>query len=367
MTEEPLQSPSLHLVSLPSAKEMRSETSVVWTDEGHSGKVRSMTSLLGTTNKMTREENTSCRFLEMLPLELRNLVYYHVWDDGRARDHHIYHDESGLGHTRCVMSPRHEHHDHIQLEMDRIYDAPCFDHLRETRLRMWYYRQFFQSWGHRHWMCKERLQSIKLSCDEDEEFSGEDRTGWMDMLLVCKQMYPEVLRSIFENHKFLVNDYTAVHKFLVTQPPPLLQHIRHLDLTVDASAWDSAALLKEPQVPHAVKTQLVKILEILSTLTCLQDLRLSFYSWGGQSWAHVREEALISRLAMLRPRKHFTIDLPPVSEKGDHKPHHDGVRENRLLQIARRPRVRYWVSPAVPPMVSRVQRLFLVAPKGSTK
>jgi hypothetical protein len=188
-TEEALQSPSLHLVSLPSAKEMRSETSVVWTDEGHSGKVRSMTSLLGTTNKMTREEDTSCRFLEMLPLELRNLVYYHVWDDGRARDHHIYHDEGGLGHTRCVMSPRHEQHDHIQLEMDRIYDAPSFDHLRETRLRMWYYRQFFQSWGHRHWMCKERLQSIKLSCDEDEEFSGEDRTGWMDMLLVCKQMY----------------------------------------------------------------------------------------------------------------------------------------------------------------------------------
>lgn len=123
-------------------------------------------------------------FLRNLPIEIRQAVYDHVWAS-QGYEYHIYQKDGHLYHARCVMNSLDERFDFIQNEMDRMYEAPVMEKLRDASLRMWYRRLAGDSWGRRHWRCEERLDFA--SC-RNGDLSRLDDTNWMSMLLICKQM-----------------------------------------------------------------------------------------------------------------------------------------------------------------------------------
>jgi hypothetical protein len=120
-----------------------------------------------------------------LPLEIRKIVYNFVWA-ARGQYHHIYQKGYHLHHAKCVMNPADQDPDFVQLQMDRICNEPAKDGLKNSSLLMWSRRVAGHTWGHRHWRCEERL---KFDYSERSEFRAPDRTDWMSLLLVCRQMY----------------------------------------------------------------------------------------------------------------------------------------------------------------------------------
>jgi hypothetical protein len=117
------------------------------------------------------------QFFQRLPLEIRKIIYDHVWG-AHGRQHHVYMTNHGLTNARCVMDSRDEDPDLIQKEMDRINEWEHVDSFSDQRMRMWYAR-LVSSWGHRHWRCEERVKY------------GSIPTGspnFMSMMLVCKRM-----------------------------------------------------------------------------------------------------------------------------------------------------------------------------------
>ncbi|KAM0814753.1 hypothetical protein AB5N19_00544 [Seiridium cardinale] len=244
--------------------------------------------------------------------------------------------------------------------MDRIYEARVRDSVRDTWLKKWYRRLAGDSWGHTHWRCEEGLNSNHF---EYGNRSKLDETWWMSMLLVCKRMYPEVLISIFEYHTFYLNNLSTAYWLLVLHPPPLMQLIRHLDLTLGESSSEYSPFMEDRDATKG--TRLSTILDVLSQFVCLHDLRLSFDVWDRQSWPTLQENDLLSDLKRIRVLKRFTVQLPPTLSKSDADIKLELPYESNF-EVERRPKLRYWISPGIPPMAQRVQRIHWDTAKDTT-
>ncbi|KAI4603554.1 hypothetical protein KJ359_003370 [Pestalotiopsis sp. 9143b] len=325
----------------------------------------------------TRGPGSRSLFLDKLPLEVRNAVYSYIWTD-EGRDHHIYHRKNRLFHAKCVMDPLDKKDpDLIQKEMDRVHDMRVADKSKQAALQMWNKRLSSGSWGHRHWRCQERLDvSLRYGASD---FLERDETSWMSMLLVCKQMYalymterhvkitrakrltrlraryPEVLQSILEYHTFMLSDITSAHWFLDFKPPPLLQHVRHLEISLSPASYEFGPFFAGYRVDG--ETRLTRIMDRMCKFTCLHELRISFDTWHRGFWVDIREQDLFSQLAELRVLRDFTVEFPAGFIKAPEGLPHGHCDRVSKLEVVRKPPLRYWVSPSVPPMVSRVQRL----------
>lgn len=126
------------------------------------------------------------QFLQQLPVEIRKIIYDHVWEEGR-RKHHIYMKDGCLAHARCVMLSEHEDSDFIQKAMDRERDRGDMDGFRNARMQMWHTR-LMSTWGHRHWNCKQDIEYSDLSRDSTDTTDATDTTDFMSMMLICKLM-----------------------------------------------------------------------------------------------------------------------------------------------------------------------------------
>lgn len=167
--------------------------------------------------------------------------------------------------------------------------------------------------------------------------------------------YPEVLTSIFESHTFHFNDLAAAYWFFHLRPPPLVQHIRHLDITLRSPSYEYGPFLVSRKVTSS--TQLSTLLHSLTKINCIHNLRLSFDVRNRESWEEVSESDLLSNLSKLRVLKRLDIELPPIPA-GKEQNIEPKTSTGILSHVERRPPLRYWMSPGVPPMVQRVQRSF---------
>lgn len=171
--------------------------------------------------------------------------------------------------------------------------------------------------------------------------------------------YPEVLQSIFEYHTFMLSDLTSAHWFLEFKPPPLLQHVRHLEISLSPASYEFGPFFAGYFVGG--ETRLTKIMHRLSKFTCLHELRISFDTWHRGFWVDIREQDLFSKLAELRVLRDFTVEFPAGYIKAPEGIPHGYCDRVSNLQVVRKPPIRYWVPPSVPPMVSRVHRLSSMA------
>lgn len=166
--------------------------------------------------------------------------------------------------------------------------------------------------------------------------------------------YPEVLASMLAYHTFICNDLASVHWFLVVKPPPLWQRIRHLDLSFCLPTHEYSGFTIDGR--NIGSTRLSKVLATLAQVECLHDARLSFGIWNHDRWADISEDSLLSGMRNLKVKKNFYVELPWIP--GEDK---QVVEQNTStaggLQVERRPRLRYWMSPSVPPMDRRVHRI----------
>lgn len=125
-----------------------------------------------------------CHLLRDLPAEIRTLIYDRLWED-RGPGFHIYKRDGRLYHARCVMDPKDEDPDFIQKQMDWVHSERRLGTFGESKLCMWQKRLSDYSWGHRHWRCEERLG---LGLGKYFGPTAFDRTDWLNMMLVCRQM-----------------------------------------------------------------------------------------------------------------------------------------------------------------------------------
>ncbi|KAI0007690.1 hypothetical protein F4779DRAFT_495357 [Xylariaceae sp. FL0662B] len=279
---------------------------------------------------VTLNQQLGSRFFK-LPIEIRKIIYDLVWvgdydymyhvPNGR----HIHFQDGHWINMRCVMYPEDEEPGFVQKNMDMIYDTGKGD------LVMWQ-RRLSSTWGSRHWRCEERTQSGRQK--------SVDRTNFVSMMLVCKQMYPEVMESIFESHLLLFNDVFSMHRFLVHQPSPFLSHIRHLDLTLNLPFHEYS--------PFVINTPGGRVREIWGALehvtTSLHTLRISLDVYDRGPWRKLPERDLTAPLSNLKVLKDFTFELPPSLPIKTHASNIQNFHTHEKLpfDIVRRPPLRYW-------------------------
>lgn len=166
--------------------------------------------------------------------------------------------------------------------------------------------------------------------------------------------YPEVLASLLEYHNFIINDLISAHWFLVRRASPLLHHIRNLDLSLSAPPYAYGAFYKMGKA--AKDTRLSMVLDVLQQCDCLHVVRVSFDLWDREKWINISEDALLPQLRDLRVTREFIVELPYVSVNNGHANNAALLRKG-TLQIQRRPKLRYWLTPGTPQMVQRVVRI----------
>ncbi|KAI1413931.1 hypothetical protein F5Y13DRAFT_160348 [Hypoxylon sp. FL1857] len=269
-------------------------------------------------------------FLRDLPIEIRRMIYNLVWIGPydhkyhAVRGRHIHFQNGHWVSTRCVMYEDDEDLDLVQNNMDIVYRSGKGD------LLMWQ-RRLASTWGCRHWRCEERVQH--------ERRKSVDRTNFMSMMLVCKRMFPEVVESIFESHKFLFNDFFSAHRFFVYSPSPYISSIRHLDLSLSLPFHEYL-----PFIIDGNKSRVRELWEALGRITCLHTLRISLDIYDRGAWRKIPERGITAQLKDLKVLKDFTLELPPSLHIKTHFPNmkHLDAQEDTPFRIVRRPPLRYW-------------------------
>ncbi|KAI0595698.1 hypothetical protein F4775DRAFT_594990 [Biscogniauxia sp. FL1348] len=290
-------------------------------------------------------EQPDSSFFQKLPIEIRKTIYAYIWPG--AYDHmyhvpngrHIVFKQGRWYNMRCVMSEADEDHDLIQKNMDYIYETGHGD------LLMWQ-RRLSSTWGYRHWRCEERI--------EYGQIGAIDRTDFGSMMLVCKRMYPEVVESIFESHKFIFNDLFSAHRFFVHHPSPYLPHLRHLDLTLHTPFREcsSPLVVNTPRRRSRVK----QVIDSVGSLPGLHTLRVSLDICDRGPWRKLPERDLAAHLRRCRALGKFTVELPPLLLGGggggktdlfdgqdlDASQDTTAATTRPSAIIVRRPPLRYW-------------------------
>lgn len=125
-------------------------------------------------------EQAESPFLQKLPLEIRRLIYQHVWADPKKEynyhhpyGRHVSYIRGRWFSRRCVMYSIDDDLNTIQSEMDAEYDEKKLERLRLCHMRL------RSSWGHRHWRCEQRSW---------RPLHGIDKTGFISLMTVCKRL-----------------------------------------------------------------------------------------------------------------------------------------------------------------------------------
>lgn len=150
------------------------------------------------------------------------------------------------------------------------------------------------------------------------------------------------MQSIFELHHFHFNDIYSAYRFFVSQPPALVSHMRHLDLTFNMAFANYSPFIFENNTkrPDYVRP----IWDVLAKMTGLRDLRVSLDIYDRGPWRTLPEDRVVKGLLDVKPMNSFTVELPPSM------PIYNIIFQKRELSeeddlpftIVRRPALRYW-------------------------
>ncbi|KAL6414110.1 hypothetical protein AUP68_00626 [Ilyonectria robusta] len=206
-----------------------------------------------------------CAFIMRLSREVRDAVYLELWRSCGLRQHIVWHDDKGdrtKSHfCRWQCTTPFQVEDKLQEAVDasRIQlGVPLGDKFSNRT----YALRLYSPWKN-HWACGERVTdvhgydyAINLStsrkpCWSSRDLDSEGSSTWspyLSMLLSCKIISSECLKSIYEATTFIFTDTTALNMFVgfcklppVMQnwpkmgiPPPAFRtHGKHLELSLE--------------------------------------------------------------------------------------------------------------------------------------
>ncbi|KAH7035886.1 uncharacterized protein B0I36DRAFT_97644 [Microdochium trichocladiopsis] len=303
----------------------------------------------------TTNEQADCLFLQKLPLEIRRIIYTHLWRHPYAHEYHqpngrhISYERGRWFSRQCVMYPDEEDLNSIQNAMDVAYEQTKLDNLQ--RCHAW----LRSTWGHRHWRCQERM------C---RPATVVDKTDFIYMMLICKRMYPEIMQSIFESKRFMFNDIISAHEFLAGDGMPFARHIRDLELTFNLGQHHYQPFMLAAAEQGAGQDALDKlsrhgllndIWTALGKMACLHNVRIAFDVYDRGVWRKIPEKNITSALKHLSVQHQFTIELPPrlpiPAPRLEGQALDDDTDGKNPFSVLRRPALRYWTF--VPDKVER--------------
>ncbi|KAH8681651.1 hypothetical protein BX600DRAFT_429571 [Xylariales sp. PMI_506] len=286
-----------------------------------------------------------CLLLRKIPIEVRRLVYDYIWEENGLHKH-VYSKRGRLHMAPCVMRRMDEEPDFIQKQMDRVEEARDLDSFRDDRMKMWHRRRVF-SWGYRHWRCEERIKDFMVIPKDEPSNSGG---VFINMLLVCKTIYPEIMASILESHTFIFHEVPSAYNFFILQPPMLFQQLRHVEIAFSACFSDFENLYNGADVHPS--NRILAVLDSLTKLSCIHNLRVSFDVFNRQCWVELPEQALLEAVGKLKAQRSFVVELPPYlpGKEASENVVKDGFA-NTPFEIIRRPMLRYW------PLMDTVEKI----------
>ncbi|KAK8059811.1 hypothetical protein PG996_009741 [Apiospora saccharicola] len=255
------------------------------------------------------------------------VVYTLVWED-HDRQYHLSLADGRLRRLKCVKHHSDDDDDAIQKAMDLAYESHSSVMMRDSQLQIWQ-RRLASSWGHRHWRCEEWLESCPCY---------SERTMFLPMMLLCKQMYPEIMESIFESHTFLFNEMPAVYRFFVAAPSLFIGSIRSLDITLvlpyaEYRSYDHIGGTQPARQLEALRKALTKI--------TFRDLRISLDVRDRQCWRKLPESGILNRFGKVNVLNKYIVELPALLP-GQSEHHENFHVDESTLQVRRRPPIRYW-------------------------
>ncbi|KAK7927650.1 hypothetical protein PG985_004648 [Apiospora marii] len=241
-------------------------------------------------------------------------VYTLIWED-HDQQYHLSLADGRLRRLKCVKHHSDDDDDAIQKAMDVAYESQSSVMVRDGQLQLWQ-RRLASSWGHRHWRCEEWSESCP---------SSSERTMFQPMMLLCKQMYLEIMESIFESHTFLFNEMPAAYRFFVAVPSPFLNSIRSLDITL---VLPYAEYRSYSSTGGSQPATHLKALQEAMTKIAFRDLRISLDVRDRQCWRKLPESGILNgfgKVKVLNKYVHENFDV-----------------DSSTLRVHRRPLIRYW-------------------------
>ncbi|KAH7233030.1 hypothetical protein BKA59DRAFT_487593 [Fusarium tricinctum] len=196
---------------------------------------------------MSLDPQPGSRFISRLPREVRDAVYFELWRSCGLRQHIIWHqdkhdrDRSHFCRWECTTPFTVEDKLQDDIELIRVRlgtpEGECFaDKTHALRL--------FSAWKN-HWACGQRIgevygddmdPGVSLSSSRGPCWSNRNidvdtgvpivESPYLSMLLSCKAISSECLKSIYESTTFVFTDTFALNMFVGFCKVPLANSVR---------------------------------------------------------------------------------------------------------------------------------------------
>ncbi|KAI8721700.1 hypothetical protein NCS52_00312200 [Fusarium sp. LHS14.1] len=229
---------------------------------------------------MAFRSQSQSSFVTRLPSEVREAIYLELWRCVGLRQHlvsHARYSDEKLSEVHLARWPCKTGFyvgDRLQEEVDAL-PIEMFNSLGNVANKIPYQRRNWSKWMD-HWACEESFFECVVENWDSEQFEKpeefDEHDCWcsikkemaanrkdssalgshMAMLLTCKLISSECLRSIYQSTTFIVTDYLAIqglfgscntHPILrawrgsyedrIKPPPAFLQYARHIEISLD--------------------------------------------------------------------------------------------------------------------------------------
>ncbi|KAI0123223.1 hypothetical protein BJ170DRAFT_641226 [Xylariales sp. AK1849] len=157
------------------------------------------------------------RFFNMLPVEVRQLIYRDVWALSGLTQH-IYIVNGSYTHCPCLID--HCAPDERQTELHRLW--PELNGRQYIKSADWW-RRLLSPWCN-HWPCEEA--AARHTTSEDTPCSPI-----LPMLLTSRKMYLECRASIFDHVTFTICSIPLAYNFFLSRSFPTVYEMRFINMS----------------------------------------------------------------------------------------------------------------------------------------
>lgn len=213
-------------------------------------------------------------FFNRLPLEVRRMVYTHVWrlsNPTLALHIHAACDGARLTHTSCctttttTSAPSSSCPPSVQETREEEEDDPMrTDPWPGWRGRNQPPRWFWHAWGLRmrwgspHWKCQaEAMLYWRAKADGTcTDKKGSRTSGYLPLFLTSRRVYAEAIESVLESTTLIFTASEDAYRFFVQHPHPHRDKVRSLQLAFTHFKDHLFLQRIEPKHPRLLDTEL---------------------------------------------------------------------------------------------------------------
>ncbi|KAI0841213.1 hypothetical protein F5Y06DRAFT_260915 [Hypoxylon sp. FL0890] len=201
--------------------------------------------------RQPQQDQYQSLFFRRLPIEVRNEIYVELWRLSGLEQHIFWHEDrkhprrSHFCRWPCVTPFDVE--DERQKELEILF-PDALSHPPPMLLSTEWNWRLKSSW-YNHWRCEEEMCE-HLKNDEARPrranfpchaYNSLLYSPYLPMLLTCKKMYSECIKSIYENTTFVFTNVQTIHAFLGryacklgpdSPPTPFLEYTRELQISL---------------------------------------------------------------------------------------------------------------------------------------